>query len=372
LTDLNNTTSTIDFSKFSPSELSAAFSRINSDKFPANYEACRTEIEKRKAEGRWLDGVATGTNETDKRSQFSVKRRYFSYLLDGIFIALFSLAFFPASGILNQIGLWGVIPFWFLNFAYGTLLDGPVGKGQTFGKKITDLKVIGRNGAVLSWSQASIRGAYLGVLVGIRFGLFGFFPESIFQKIFDSLLFTFYAVDMLFIFKHPQNRSIIDLATDTLIQDIDSPAPEFIGFSAVSKFKGWLVGTILVIAAFSGYGMFVSSFTPELNVDAYRAEIESNTHLKYTGVGTFKNYNNGQLSAFGTDYIFWLSPEYLSDPNTVQEQSKKAREILASKTTASSQSGSTNIIIEGQIFKGLLPTRHTYRNFDIKTEPVNK
>lgn len=367
-----DTTSTIDFSKFSQPDLEGALGRINRDRFPANYEACLSEIQKRKTDGRWTEAVVSGAAFEKSLNPFSVRRRYFSYFIDAILVSLFSLAFLPLSSFLNQIGLIGVLPFWFLNFAYGTLLVGPTGKGQTFGKKILNLRVIAKNGSVLSWSQASLRGAYLVLLVGIRFGLFGFFPESIFQKLLEFLLVNFLALDLLFIFKHPQKRSLMDLLSDTLVHDVRVPAPpDFIGASAVSGFKGWVVGVIFIVSTFFGYGLFFPPSPMNLQSESYRADIEAQTHLRYAGIQTFKHYRNEQSPVVGTTFLFWLSPEYLSNPSVVAEQSKKAREILASKIPASAQTGYSNVVITGHIYKGLLPVAQTYRNFDQIKAPAN-
>lgn len=48
-----NTNSTIDFSTYSDAQLEYSLSSIDRDKFEQNYLACRAEIEKRKADGRW-------------------------------------------------------------------------------------------------------------------------------------------------------------------------------------------------------------------------------------------------------------------------------------------------------------------------------
>lgn len=64
-----NTNSTIDFSTYSDEQLESSLSSINRDKFEQNYLACRAEIEKRKADGRWQ------INRAEKEHQSLLKIR---------------------------------------------------------------------------------------------------------------------------------------------------------------------------------------------------------------------------------------------------------------------------------------------------------
>ena len=361
----NNTKSTVDFSKQNQADLLAALRNINKDKFPSNYAACLAEIDRRKQSGDWKTQDEIEKNETKNKSPFSIRRRIFSYVLDSVFIALIALCFFPLSDFLNGLGYWGVIPFWILTITYGTLLDGAYGKGQTFGKRITNLKIVSTNGTFLSSKMALTRGVYLAVLVGMRFGMYNFFPKNSLVYLFDFGLIAFWLFDLLCMWKHPQNRSLMDILTGSIIHDSKSQVAEVIDWKPLLDKKSWfIVGAAFVLVGFYFSIKVENNFENQLNM---ARKVEENTPLKVNGYGKFKSYKNGGQVAEGENYLFSLPPALLSNTELVMEYSIKARELLLNENPSGILNGTKNIIIVGHIFKGLLPINYTYRNYDLKT-----
>ena len=169
--------STVDFSKMPQNELATALGRINKDRYPANYAACEREILARKSSGVWVERAGL-PEVTRLRPEFSLRRRFFSFSLDGVAISAIAVLFFPLSGLINQMGAAAILPFWALCVAYFAVLEGPAGQGQTLGKKLMGLRVVREDGETLSLRQSSLRSLFALALFGFRYGLVSYLPSS--------------------------------------------------------------------------------------------------------------------------------------------------------------------------------------------------
>jgi uncharacterized RDD family membrane protein YckC len=85
-------------------------------------------------------------------------RRVLAVAIDGIIIACAEFAItVPFFERLSRLGLWGPLVGFWLVFPYFAVMDSGLGKGQTVGKRLMRIQVIGRDGAPVSFWRSVIR-----------------------------------------------------------------------------------------------------------------------------------------------------------------------------------------------------------------------
>jgi len=96
-------------------------------------------------------------------------RRFGALVLDSaIFVVMFAalMVFLSAIGVLigacpaSMVVFAGIISALFVKsvaFIYFVLLEGPVGKGQTLGKRLMKIKVVANDGKVPGYGQSVVR-----------------------------------------------------------------------------------------------------------------------------------------------------------------------------------------------------------------------
>jgi uncharacterized RDD family membrane protein YckC len=85
-------------------------------------------------------------------------RRVLAVAIDGILIACTEFAItVPFFERLSRLGLWGPLVGFWLALPYFAVMDSGLGKGQTVGKRLMRIQVIGRDGAPISFCRSVIR-----------------------------------------------------------------------------------------------------------------------------------------------------------------------------------------------------------------------
>lgn len=358
-----------DFSQHSQGALQSALNRINREKFPAHYEACAAEIAKRKAEGRWqAEGTADSESEdTGPRHQFPLIRRALAAFVDYLVGMVIALLFFPFSHWINLSESAAQLGATILSFTYFLLLEGPVGGGQTFGKSLVYLRVIGPDGAPPTWALSFRRCALWFAPVLLISILVRTVPNYFLAAGLGTVLFALAGADLICLAFHPQRRTIVDLLSRTLVQDIAYPRPEFVGLSKWTGrwMKTWVA--VLVVTMLASLSILAGFKAGPLSdeVKALNAELAQQTNLQVTGTGIEKLKRAAAPDVTVRAYAFSMPSRYLVDAAVVREQTAKARAILLARLPEEERSQPVTLLIQGQKFVGFFAVSLKYRDPDL-------
>lgn len=349
--------STLDFTPMSQRELLAARNRINRAKFPANFEACEREIQKRKDAGMWSDAPVDAAAKIP-RKQFPLLRRFVADFFDSMTIMAVSLLFFPFSDAMSRLGYFGAFPVILLTFAYVTSFEGPTGGGQSFGKKLTYLKVTDAKGAVLSWKYAAVRGLFFVLLISKGFQVGSGFGELVLQGIFSVGATSIALINLLFLCVHPQRRSLVEIWSNSIVQDIDYAIPgKLEEYSQVWKRKIPLGIVVVLVAAMTWstiYTIRADPMSSDVGALAMSSEIESSTGARLIRYAN-QAQMGGQAVSSGTQYFFWIPPEDFGDRTKLTVKAEKIRTFLNEPRFAMAP-GPKNIFFAGTRYYGLIPS----------------
>ncbi len=151
--------------------------------------------------------------------------------------------------------------------AYFVLQEGPLGKGQTIGKRIFGLRVLHRDGSLLSYGQAFKRYFFASLI-----SMFCSLPEMSVGELQSkwSLLSTFgvayYLLDLIVFFRDPQSRAMHDYLAQTVVLktrgEIPTSWPASLPVPAAAfPWKRYKVG-IGLIAAYFGVRVWLNFAAP--------------------------------------------------------------------------------------------------------------
>lgn len=179
------------------------------------------------------------------------------------FGTLFRDFLYPMRDVTQWIGALGV-------YAYFVMCLGPVGKGQTIGKRLFRHQVVDEAGASLSWGAAAVRGAFLWaafyaclvLVLPLFLGMTLRFPQAPWMTqtmaCFAYLSLAFWAGNAVWISLHPHKRGLHDLLLQAQVcrAEEKEDAVEWLGHPADQdrakiKLAKWpaliLAGTVLFV-----------------------------------------------------------------------------------------------------------------------------
>lgn len=210
-----------------------------------------------------------------------------------------------------------------LSALYFSLLNGPVGKGRTLGKRLLGLQVLGVDGHTLSARRALWRFAVLALLIynGVLFGLAASALPS-------GLLTTFGVVDgtvclalllgfTVLVVSDPLKRGAHDLAGGSVVIRAVSrePAPGPVSAPASPRpVVIWLAATLAILAlggaAYARYGGRLWWIQPMLQA---KAAIEAETELKDVSIQSASLGGRRWSPEKGLTVSGWIPKERFDD-----------------------------------------------------------
>ncbi len=85
-------------------------------------------------------------------------RRVAAFAIDGVIVGLVGFAItVPFFETFSRLGSWGPLVGFCLALPYFAILDSNVGNGQTLGKRLLHVQLIGKNGAPISFWRSTVR-----------------------------------------------------------------------------------------------------------------------------------------------------------------------------------------------------------------------
>jgi uncharacterized RDD family membrane protein YckC len=122
------------------------------------------------------------------------------------------------------------IPFATLfSIVYFVLLEGPLGSGQTFGKKMFGLRVLSTDGAVLSYGQSFKRYFFVHLLPQLLITIAAWFVSDNrvgYAPILGFIGQSYYFLDLIIFFRDPQRRALHDYLAQTVVLKTGSTIPD--------------------------------------------------------------------------------------------------------------------------------------------------
>ena len=151
-------------------------------------------------------------------------RRFFAVLLDTTFLGVFgAIIVYLGYELLLSLGDNAICLGIIISILYFTLGNSYVFKGQTLGKKITNIVVINKQGNYLSLKESFIRYFFLEIITvgNAVFHLLEYiFPYKIFLSIsmrFSYIFFILTIINIIFVIFHKQKRGIHDLIAGSFV-----------------------------------------------------------------------------------------------------------------------------------------------------------
>jgi len=193
--------------------------------------------------------------------------------MDGILLGVIGAgvgtAFFDK---LSQLGLWGRLFGFCIAVAYFTFFDSRIGNGQTFGKRLLELRVIDVQGNTISFAKSLLRTAIFVVpsfLYELRL------PESrtpwiVSAAIFVVVLWVGGSTLYLIIFDRHSRQGLHDLAIGSYVANANDTGS--VGTEQIAKVQWAILGVLLVIISATA-GIVISMFEerppfPQMRQDA--------------------------------------------------------------------------------------------------------
>lgn len=177
------------------------------------------------------DTTETTSPEPEPKVIAGFWKRLLAFIIDGLLLGvvgfLLGLVFFDAFA---RLGGWGRLIGFIIALLYFGVLNSSIGKGQTIGKRITNIKVVDHDGQLLPLSKSFLRYTILALPFFLNGALI---PPSLMMSalgiIIGLIIFGISgAIIYLYIFNRRTRQSLHDLAVGSFVvraSALESPAP---------------------------------------------------------------------------------------------------------------------------------------------------
>ncbi len=217
--------------------------------------------------------VAVSTNSTTA----GFWRRLIAFLIDGLLLGLVGLIIgIFLFDFLAQLGGWGRLVGFCIALGYFGLLNSFIGKGQTLGKRIMKIEVVGREGSNISVGRSFIR--YM--IFAVPFFLNGLIispsiTQSAIGYVIGFIIFAFGgSIIYLYIFNRRTRQSLHDLVVGTFVVRTD-PKGEVAAtlvwnghFVVVGIWFLVIFGLLVIAPIVSHIGIFPELFAVQKSIQA--------------------------------------------------------------------------------------------------------
>ncbi len=156
-------------------------------------------------------------------------RRFIAFMLDGLVLGLIGmgLGFFLADQFVAW-GAWGRFFGFSIAAVYFGTLNSRLGNGQTVGKRLLRLQVVGLDGALLSLPRALLR--FLPLSLCWFLNNLPLLPNDLPLIATSALAILVFGVGLclpyLLIFNRPSRQSLHDLLVGSCVRNLDEPLPQ--------------------------------------------------------------------------------------------------------------------------------------------------
>lgn len=154
-------------------------------------------------------------------------RRLLAFLTDCLLLGLVGFALgLVFYDTLAGLGVWGKLVGFIIALTYFGILNSAVGNGQTLGKRLVNIKVVDREGGLISLHRSFLRYTILGVPFFLNGAMIS--PSVVTLTIIASLIIfgAGFAIIYLYIFNRRTRQSLHDLLVGTLVvraTDVEPP-----------------------------------------------------------------------------------------------------------------------------------------------------
>jgi uncharacterized RDD family membrane protein YckC len=252
-------------------------------------------------------------------------RRIGAFVIDGFLLGLLAIcAGYFFFDFLVDIGRWGRLLGFVVALAYFGTLNSRIGNGQTLGKRILNIKVVGADGLALPPQKTALRFAVMGTpwfLNGAWFSA-GVLMSPLIYPLAIAVFGLGLAIIYLFLFNRPTRRSLHDLAVDSYV--VRSESTSSIAASPIRRVHAVVVAVLIAIAG------AVPIFTTRLAaqepfaavLDVYRA-IEGEPGVIYAQVNQGWSSNSEGKSTY-LHVIVYLDEPRVDDAATAGLMARRA------------------------------------------------
>ncbi len=251
-------------------------------------------------------------------------RRLFAFIVD--FSLIFALGLISSLFLADfyaDLGLYGRFVGFFVAMIYFAVLNSKIGNGQTFGKKLFNIRVVDKDNNLISLPRSILRYLVLGIIFFLNGAIL---PDilifSFWKYIIALILFGgFFASVYLYIFNRATRQTLHDLIAKTYVVNIDR---ERIEPAIVAKIHYYIVGLIFLFSAFiPAFTDNLAQKAPFTEMISAREIIMQEEKVRYAGVNIGWSK---QTSKKGTKQINYVSANIIVKDKNIND-SKLARKI---------------------------------------------
>ncbi len=189
-------------------------------------------------------------------------RRTGAFLIDIALLSILGILFgFFMFDRLAQLGCWGHFLGFVIAACYFAILDSSIGNGQSLGKKLLRIQVVGRLGNTISFLRAFLRYSIMGIPFFLNNAII---PTSVaFSQVFFVIGFIVFglggALLYLYVFNRQTRQSIHDVITGTYVVHTRPPGPVVTGDVWKPHYAIVCAWCVIIIAAWPYLTRFVQT-----------------------------------------------------------------------------------------------------------------
>ena len=231
--------------------------------------------------------------------------RILAYVLDQFILGIVGLIvvvifYFISKDFLIQIGQLGRLIGLVIAMAYFGILNSRIGNGQTLGKKIFKIKVVDKEGKLITLWRSGLRSLILIIpifLNGINFDISFIEKQNILYILVGLIFITLTSISMglvyFYIFNGQTRQAIHDLISGTFVVKRD--IKDWQEFKPVKKFHYYVYCGLLLLILI-GSVVLVLRFKPVLG-DMYTIAKKIRTQKGYKIISMGKTFTNFSSSS---------------------------------------------------------------------------